>query len=132
MSDVDFVISWREVQKRVHTMAREKGFWDSSLEIVQYLETQGLKSQAERVILLAVMEKLLLTVSELGEAAEGLRHGNPPDDKIPQYSSLAAELADTIIRIMDLGQFCKEDLGKCIIEKMAYNSTRERLHGKMA
>ena len=42
-----------------------------------------------------------MTEHELSEALEGLRHGNPPSDHIPQFSSVEEEFADVIIRIMD-------------------------------
>jgi NTP pyrophosphatase (non-canonical NTP hydrolase) len=35
--------------------------------------------------------------SELSEALEALRSGNKPDDHIPAFSGLAAELADVLL-----------------------------------
>lgn len=46
-------------------------------------------------------EMLLLTVSELSEANEGLLHGGP-DDKLPHLPMFPVELADAAIRDLDL------------------------------
>jgi NTP pyrophosphatase (non-canonical NTP hydrolase) len=48
-----------------------------------------------------VGELLMLTVSELAEAMEGHRK-NLPDDKLPRRSMLEVELADAMIRILDI------------------------------
>ena len=68
--------------------------------------------------------------SELSEALEALRHGNPPDDKIPQHSGAAAELGDTIIRIMDLAGKRGWNVAQAMIDKMAFNAKRAYKHGK--
>lgn len=46
-------------------------------------------------------EKIALMHSELSEALEADRKGIVSDDKIPAYTGLEAELADTVIRILD-------------------------------
>ena len=68
--------------------------------------------------------KLMLTVSELAEAMEGLRK-SLQDDKLPHRSMMEVELADAMIRIFDLAGACKMDLGGAIIEKMNFNAQRE-------
>jgi len=65
----------------------------------------------------------------LSEALEALRHGNPPDDKIPNFNGAVAELADTIIRCMDMASARGWDLGAAIVAKTVYNHTREIRHG---
>jgi NTP pyrophosphatase (non-canonical NTP hydrolase) len=42
----------------------------------------------------------------------------------------ATELADCIIRIMDVCEFYNVDLEKILVEKMRYNETRPYRHGK--
>lgn len=75
-------------------------------------------------------EKIALMHSELSEVLEGLRHGNPPDDKIPEFSSAEAELADTVIRIMDWAAHKGYSLEAAIRAKHNYNLTRPYKHGK--
>lgn len=92
----------------VHLTALQKGWWDSE-------RNNG--------------ELLALIHSEVSEALEALRQGNPNDDKIPEFSGAEAELADVIIRIMDMAEARGWDVAGAIIAKMAMNKTRERMHG---
>jgi NTP pyrophosphatase (non-canonical NTP hydrolase) len=96
------------VSKLVHTTAREKGWWDNE-------RNHG--------------EMLALIHSEVSEALEALRAGNPPDDKIPAFSGAEAELADVVIRIMDMAEGFKWDVGGAIVAKLRMNRERERMHG---
>ena len=83
------------------------------------LET-GLPLDAQRL----VPEKLMLTVSELSEAMEGHRKGLM-DDKIPSRKMFEVELADALIRLLDLAGATGIDLGGAYVEKMCYNRTRK-------
>lgn len=78
-----FVKAWNERAEEVNNNAKEKGWWDSE-------RNDG--------------EMIALMHSELSEALEALRHGNPVDDHIPEFKSTEAELADVVIRIMDYGR----------------------------
>lgn len=104
-----FVAAWRTLAQAVHDNARNKGFWDHE-------RNDG--------------EAIALIHSELSEALEALRKGNPPDDKVPTYSGAEAELADVVIRIMDLAEGRGWRVAEALVAKMRYNETRERLHGK--
>lgn len=68
--------------------------------------------------------KLMLVVTELAEATEGFRK-DLMDDKLPHRKMIDVELADAIIRIMDLaGAIGCDDLGGIIEEKRNFNSSR--------
>ena len=68
--------------------------------------------------------------SELSEALDWLRQGNPPSDHIPEFSGAEEELADTVIRIMDYAKGRGWNVAEAIIAKLGYNAQRPRLHGK--
>ena len=74
-------------------------------------------------------EKIALMHSELSEALEALRHGNPPSDHIPEFTGAEEELADTIIRIMDLAHRKGYRVAEALLAKMAFNKTRTFRHG---
>ena len=74
-------------------------------------------------------EKIALMHSELSEALDALRHGNPPDSHIPEFTGVEAELADVVIRAMDYCQHRGFNLAGAIVAKAQYNETREFRHG---
>jgi len=67
--------------------------------------------------------------SELSEALEAYRGGNPVSHKIPDFSAAEEELADAVIRIMIHGGARGYRLAEAIIAKIRFNSTRPCKHG---
>ncbi len=70
-----------------------------------------------------VGELLCLVHSEISEALEGHRK-NLMDDKIPGRKMFEVELADAVIRILDICGGMGLDLEGAYREKMAYNAVR--------
>lgn len=79
--------------------------------------------------LLNLGERVSLIHAELSEVIEADRDGNPRSEKIPAFSSMEEELADTVIRCLDLADERGWSLGASIVAKMRYNATRPVMHG---
>ncbi len=107
-----FIKSCNQIAKEIHLTCVEKGFWEEGTK-----RNQG--------------EMLALIHSEVSEALEALRHGNPPDDKVPEYSGMEAELADIVVRIFDMAAGFNYNVAGALIAKIAMNKTRPYKHGKV-
>jgi NTP pyrophosphatase (non-canonical NTP hydrolase) len=119
---------FRETAQEVHATARSKGWWDSrdGMERLSASESSALLEFTKATLDAAC---IALIHSELSEAIEAARAGDPPDDKIPEYSGVEAELADVIIRIMDIAAHRGWRVGDAVEAKMAMNRGRSRMHG---
>jgi NTP pyrophosphatase (non-canonical NTP hydrolase) len=103
-------IACRLVQDTCHDAALKGGWWH---------DLSGVSIKGTR----NVPEMLCLIHSEVSEAMEGHRKGLM-DDKLPHRKMIEVELADAVIRIMDLAGGLDLDLGAALVEKMSYNASR--------
>ncbi len=74
-------------------------------------------------------KNFMLMVTELAEATEADRAGNPPSKKIPEFSHIEEELADCMIRILDFAEANDMDVIGAMQAKHLYNTGREFKHG---
>lgn len=141
---------------KIHKNAKDKGFWDNK-NITEKMIKSGLFSNVEikAVIDAFTTQKIMLIVSELSEAVEADRIGRYANSEVyrsckdaddmfeadkAEYvkssfeqhvkDSFEDEIADSTIRLFDLAAGMNIDLDWHIQEKMKYNKTREKLHGK--
>lgn len=123
-----FIDAFKEMQKDVHDTANSKGWWEGRYSILGMAATHN-PASLEFARVNNQLSLLMLVNTEIAEAAEGLRHGNPPDDKIPEFSAAEAELADAVIRIMDMAEAFNWNVAGAIIAKAEMNKGRAHMHG---
>jgi len=105
-----FVTGFSLLQKKVHATNVERGFWTPPASIEDGT-------------------KLALIHAEISEALEAIRDGNPPDKHVPTMESVVVELADVVIRVMDLCQYHDWPLAEAILAKAKVNLGRPWKHG---
>lgn len=107
----------------IHEAQIEKGFWDT-----HYLVDE------DGTPLFNLDQKLMLIVGEVAEAHEEFRsttnihHVYYREDGKPE--GFEFELADVLIRLLDLAGALGIDLGAVVAEKHAFNQTRPHKHGR--
>ena len=94
-----------KLQEKLHKSSSDAGWWINGTVDDQ------------------VPVKLLLIHSEVSEAMEGHRK-SLKDDHLPHRDMMEVELADALIRILDLAGACGYDLEATIEEKDTYNAQR--------
>lgn len=106
----------KDLQKIFHQTAVDHGFYDD----IQKVPNEYY-----------IASKLALISSEVSEALEDVRKGNMAFvvDKNGKPTGLPSELADVIIRVLDLSEHLAIDMDAVLIAKHNYNKTRSYRHG---
>jgi NTP pyrophosphatase (non-canonical NTP hydrolase) len=107
----DFIWIFNQLQSQANQTAKAKGWWD--------------KPREDGTL-------IALCHAELSELLEYLRHGNPPSDHIPEFSGAEEEMADVLIRLMDLAAHHGWDIAGALVAKMEFNQGRAYKHGGKA
>ena len=109
----------KQLQKLCHKQAIDKGFWNGEGFLSQELVPRNNG------------ELLMLIVSELGEALEALRQNCRQEaGQKWRKDTFEDEVADSVIRILDMAEALDINLEWQISKKLAYNETRPHKHGK--
>jgi len=105
-----------------HTNAVVHGFYDDNSIVEQFLEKHDepkLIATVHRDFILSQLSKI---GCEVGEAVDAIQHG--------EYPKLFEELADVIIRTLDLAGYLDCKIGDWVVDKMNRNKYRPYKHGK--
>jgi len=110
------MLDLNQLASECHAIAVDKGWYDQTRTIP---------------------ELLMLVVSELAEALEEVRNGYSPGiiatvGAEQKPVGFAVEIADSIIRILDMCSHLDIDIQRAVEIKMAYNRTRPHRHGGKA
>lgn len=124
-----------DLSKSIYKHNSEVGWWDN-LDLKRDLLDRVLKNEylsedtksgvldsLNTDINLLIIQKLALVHSEISEALEGVRK-DLKDDHLPQYDMFEVELADALIRILDLAGAFNIPIGNIMVEKWEYNTKR--------
>lgn len=104
------------LQKKIHTSAKEHGWWETPRSF---------------------LEVLMLIVSEVAEAAEEYRNGHAYTEiyyndsalEVRKPEGIPIELADIAIRLLDCCETYGINLEMAMDTKMLYNKQRPYRHG---
>jgi len=136
----------KELQEDIHSTNVEKGFWDNN-EKLSSIEDEDFRNAVKQAFR---GQRLALVTSEISEALESIRK---KDVKLISNSvksvienaegeyfvktfidfvkdSYQDELADSVIRLLDIAGGEGIDLEWHILQKLRYNKTRAKMHGK--
>jgi NTP pyrophosphatase (non-canonical NTP hydrolase) len=108
-----------ELQEMIHKTAHEKGWYAEPLHT----------THAD----VDIPEKIVLIISEAIEALEDARRTDRDVLRVYDHDGapegFPIELADVVIRTMDLAGALNIDIEAAVMQKMAYNNHRDWRHG---
>ena len=107
-----------------HETAIEHGFYADLQHLTSSLRVEGMFEEIYLVDRSFTLEQIAKIVSECGEAVSAIQHDMADD-------IVAEELADVVIRTLDLAGHMGVDFGSILIDKMEANKQRPYKHGKV-
>ena len=116
-----------EAARKIHKTSVDKGWWEYKPQSNATDFSNG-----------HIAMKLLLASGELSEAFEEIRAGRKPDEIYYKDSKetgtkkpegVPIEIADCIIRLLDLCEYWHIDIERALAVKMTYNEERPYRHG---
>lgn len=121
-----------KMAREINVNSHMKGFWDDMNISIEKLQSHnieyGCPNNDEKATKDAyISQKLLLVISEISEATEAMRSNKYG---LEEKNTFEDELADSIIRILDLCAELNIDIEKQIDWKMKINKQREYKHSK--
>lgn len=128
----EYIKQFNISQTYIHATAIEKGWWTKRRKLEEAALKHGGIELYEFAKITNQLANTMQVVMELSEGCEFLRNGNPPDDKIPNYSGFEAENADAIVRIKDNAAAYGHNVAAAEVEKVKFNKGRPYMHGKKA
>lgn len=99
------------LQSACHQAAKQRGWWSDYQEMPEKFRKYYIGT------------KIALIHSEISEAMEGQRR-DKADDHISHRPAVEVEIADAIIRMLDMAGALGLDVEGAIVDKMAYNAKR--------
>ena len=109
--DPDFIEAFNRIADKIHETSCGQGFWQDG-------DSRN------------IGEVLAELHSEISEALECLRDGNPPDKNVTSMSGGEVQLADVLILLMDIARGYGFNIAEAALAKMKFNEGRAYLHGK--
>lgn len=139
-----------ELSKEIYEGNKERGFWEDHFEALDLANINSKSNIIKAIDNAFLSQKIMLMVTELGEAQEALRDNhfcklnanqlinleNSNDDIFKENfqdqvkNTFEDELADSIIRVLDTCGARGIDINKHILLKLRFNKFRNRKHGK--
>jgi NTP pyrophosphatase (non-canonical NTP hydrolase) len=142
--------------KEIHADNRVKGFYDKVTFVLDSLKSAAMKDKNQSMYVAHsfvwnsfIVQQMALIMTEMSEAIEKLRKDGIDIDLEPHSidneltyeennkifemkykDTVQDELADTLIRLLDLVGFLDIDIDGWVEAKLRYNKSRPHKHGK--